>query len=111
MPQPELMLQDVAHRRPYEVLMLLRPTRLIPKTYEPQLQAQPQGQSIANTDQQHGHSPKRESTLDVSAQNEQLKTPEGLVMLAVPGEHSRKPKLAQLLQPYLPANPRCLEVS
>ena len=36
--------------------------------------------------------------------------PDGLVMIAVPGEHSRKPQLAQLLQPYLPERPRCLEV-
>ena len=74
---PESLLQDHAHRRPYEVLMLLRPTPAMNKSYELQTQAQP----------------------------------EGLVMLAVPGEHSRKPQLAQLLQPYLPANPKCLEVS
>lgn len=36
--------------------------------------------------------------------------PSGLVMIAVPGEHSRKPQLSRLLQPYLPANPKCLEV-
>ena len=36
--------------------------------------------------------------------------PDELVMIAVPGEHSRKPQLAQLLQPYLPERPRCLEV-
>ena len=39
------------------------------------------------------------------------KLPNGLVMAAVPGEHSRKPQLAHLLQPYLPAKPKCLEVS
>ena len=36
--------------------------------------------------------------------------PDGLVMIAVPGEHSRKPQLAQLLQPYLPEKAVCLEV-
>ena len=36
--------------------------------------------------------------------------PDGLVMIAVPGEHSRKPQLAQLLQPYLPEEASCLEV-
>ena len=36
--------------------------------------------------------------------------PDGLVMVAVPGDHSRKPQLAQLLMPYLPDEPRCLEV-
>ena len=36
---------------------------------------------------------------------------DGLVMIAVPGEHSRKPQLAQLLKPYLPEQPKCLEVS
>ncbi len=38
------------------------------------------------------------------------KLPNGLVMVAVPGAHSRKPQLAHLLQPYLPASPKCLEV-
>ena len=38
------------------------------------------------------------------------KPPDGLVMIAVPGEHSRKPQLAQLLQPYLPDKAVCLEV-
>lgn len=38
------------------------------------------------------------------------KLPTGLVMVAVPGEHSRKPQLAHLLQPYLPPRPKCLEV-
>ena len=36
--------------------------------------------------------------------------PDGLVMIAVPGEHSRKPQLAQLLQQYLPEKAGCLEV-
>ena len=36
--------------------------------------------------------------------------PSGVVMIAVPGEHSRKPQLSRLLQPYLPAKPKCLEV-
>lgn len=35
---------------------------------------------------------------------------DGLVMIAVPGEHSRKPQLAQLLQAYLPEKACCLEV-
>lgn len=36
--------------------------------------------------------------------------PDELVMIAVPGEHSRKPQLAHLLKPYLPTNSKCLEV-
>lgn len=36
--------------------------------------------------------------------------PNGVVMITVPGEHSRKPQLSRLLQPYLPAKPKCLEV-
>lgn len=35
---------------------------------------------------------------------------DGLVMIAVPGEHSRKPQLTQLLQAYLPEKACCLEV-
>ncbi len=38
------------------------------------------------------------------------KPPNGMVMIAVPGEHSRKPQLAQMLKHYLPSSPRCLEV-
>lgn len=36
--------------------------------------------------------------------------PDELVMIAVPGEHSRKPQLAHLLKPYLPTSSKCLEV-
>ena len=33
-----------------------------------------------------------------------------LVIIAVPGQHSRKPYIGRLLSPHLPKNPSCLEV-
>lgn len=35
--------------------------------------------------------------------------PEFYAVVAVPGQHSRKPHLGRLLAPFLPAEPRCLE--
>jgi hypothetical protein len=42
----------------------------------------------------------------------QPQVPDGVVLLGVPGEHSRKPHLGRLLRPFIPGGPepRCLEV-
>ena len=192
-----LVLQDVAHRRPYEVLMLLRPSSSLdqvsaaqqpynvgpkpglasPETVEQQA---PQALSMGSEtlgqvktdmpaharDQEASMSkqspaaiaPGEKSVSAAISHNQQLlqarltasgaeqviavpdcsndaklvqqelprlhataalehtagirhsHVPDGLVMMAVPGQHSRKPQLAQLLQPYLPADAMCLEV-
>jgi len=152
-------LQEVAHRRPYEGLMLLKPIRQpSPEQSLPNhvVQHQPLhkepvsksmsdegGKDIAasadalaskyqapqpNSSSLGAQLP--DSTSDCSLQGPYLrfqghqsavrergskavaspKLPNGLVMVAVPGAHSRKPQLAHLLQPYLPASPKCLEV-
>ncbi len=153
-------LQEVAHRRPYEVLMLLKPIhhpspeQLLPKhvvqhqslhkelvfksisdeggrdiatfadalasKYQaPQPNSRSSGVQISDSAShcslqgpdlrfQKGHqSAVRERGSRAVASS---KLPNGLVMVAVPGAHSRKPQLAHLLQPYLPASPKCLEV-
>ena len=97
-------LQDTAHRRPYEVLMLLCPSHVVPVLPV----TGSENYSAARFDQQQLQA---SSTGPVqAASRSQIIPPDGLVMVAVPGEHSRKPKLAQLLEPYLPVSPRCLEV-
>ena len=50
------------------------------------------------------------AALEHTAGTRHPRVPDGLVMMAVPGQHSRKPQLAQLLRPYLPADATCLEV-
>ena len=85
-------MQEVAHRRPYEVLMLLQPV------------ASAKQQPTAQCEVEHA------LACDDMTEDAALVQP-NLVMIAVPGVHSRKPQLAQLLQAYLPESPRCLEVS
>ena len=152
-------LQEVAHRRPYEVLMLLKPSyHPSPEQSLPTHVVQHQSMhkepvskpmsdqggrdtaAFANAlaSKHQASQPKlssssdaqfSDSTSDCKLQGPDLriqghqpgvrgsravassKLPNGLVMVAVPGEHSRKPQLAHLLQPYLPAKPKCLEVS
>lgn len=66
----EPVLQEVAHRRPYEVLVLAAPKHWRPKAPLPDFHC----------------------------------------IIAVPGQHSRKPQLGRLLAQHLPDNPKCLEV-
>ena len=154
-------LQEVAHRRPYEVVMLLKPVHHpFPEQSLPNHVVQHQslhkesvsksmsdkgGRDIAASadalaSEYQSPEPKLSSSSGAqfsdSASHCKLqgpdfriqrghqsgvrdrgsravassKLPNGLVMVAVPGEHSRKPQLAHLLQPYLPARPKCLEV-
>ena len=98
--------QEVAHRRPYEVLMLLQPLGAARQTPQDQFALHVTGSAPAAGP----------DDLSISAEKPQpafhaiSQPPDGLVMIAVPGEHSRKPQLAQLLQPYLPDKAGCLEV-
>lgn len=105
-------MQDVDHRRPYEVLMLLCPSNsdLTLSDFEVQLNTQPEAHVTARIEQQHDFSPSEDPSAKQGAQLS-VAVPDGLVMVSVPGEHSRKPKLAQLLQRYLPGRANCLEVS
>lgn len=100
--------QEVAHRRPYEVLMLLQPLGTSPH----------QLLSPAASTATNKASAVKPADLSIHTNGEGAQPafhatpppPDGLVMVAVPGEHSRKPQLAQLLQPYLLAKASCLEV-
>ncbi len=78
--------QEVTHRHPYECVLLARraPAREAPARQAP------------------GGAP--DPTPPAAA------IPDKLVLLACPGEHSRKPQLGRLLAPLLPPQPRCLEV-
>lgn len=78
---------DVAHRRPYESLLLCWPAPAEPP---------PAG----------GEAPPCPGPPPVGFQP----PPEQLVVAAVPAQHSRKPQLGLLLAPYLPTSPRRLEV-
>lgn len=98
------LLQDTAHRRPYEVLMLLRPSHVVPVLPV----TGSDNYSAAIFDQQQSHASSMGPVQ--AASKSQTIPPDGLVMVAVPGEHSRKPKLGQLLERYLPVSPRSLEV-
>ncbi len=154
------MLQEVAHRRPYEVLMLLKPIlHPSPEQSLPNHVVQHQSLHKESVSKSMSHEGDRDIATFADAPASKYQVPEpqldsfsgvqfsdstsdcklqgpdfrmqghqsvvrdrgsrtvasskltnGLVMVAVPGAHSRKPQLAHLLQPYLPAKPKCLEV-
>jgi hypothetical protein len=74
------------HRHPYELLLLCI------KTSEP-------------------GSPSRPDALGLSGNHSGVELQDGLVIVATPAQHSRKPKLGALLAPLLPSGARCLEVN
>ena len=162
------LLQEIAHRRPYEVLMLLQPTLDPPTVLSPfnttsddqQTSAEKHSMQLPANSSTHASGKGMAAPPDVSSQRDDTvqaifslgpsgaqpsssitgagdehsdvmrqatnsavavagsgldpvvshSLPNGVVMIAVPGEHSRKPQLSRLLQPYLPAKPKCLEV-
>ena len=96
----------MAHRRPYEVLMLLQPFAAPRQQPQKQSALHVTGSTpAAGPDDMSTGAEKPQPAFHAISQ-----PPDGLVMIAVPGEHSRKPQLAQLLQPYLPEKAGCLEV-
>ena len=98
--------QEVAHRRPYEVLMLLQPIDAPRQQPQNSCALHVTGTALAaRPADMSGGEEKAQPAFHAIFQ-----PPDGLVMIAVPGEHSRKPQLAQLLQPYLPEKAGCLEV-
>lgn len=91
--------QEVAHRRPYEVLLLARKAS---------------GSSSASQKAEGGAVPAAgpsDPTPGWSAPPDPEPVPDQLVLVACPQEHSRKPQLGPALAPLLPPQPRCLEVT
>ena len=90
--------QEVAHRRPYEVLLLARKAS---------------GSSSASQMAEGAPAPAAgvsDPTPGGPAQLDPEPVPDKLVLVACPQEHSRKPQLGPALAPLLPPQPRCLEV-
>lgn len=91
--------QETAYRRPYEVLLLCQPLSAASEA------APLQGHDAAR----HEHAEKPPKQVSHSAQ-QPSKPLQNSVIIAVPGQHSRKPHLGRLLAPHLPTQPSCLEV-
>ena len=93
-------MQEIAYRRPYEVLLLCQPLST--------------AQQAAVPEKHHAADCGCEQDFNVptSLSSEQAGKPLlDLVIIAVPGQHSRKPHVGRLLAPHLPKQPSCLEVS
>ncbi|CAL5220787.1 g2858 [Coccomyxa viridis] len=90
---------ETAYRRPYEVLLLCQPLSAASEA------AALQGHDAAR----HEHAEKPPKQVSHSAQ-QPSKPLQNSVIIAVPGQHSRKPHLGRLLAPHLPTQPSCLEV-
>ncbi|KAK9823771.1 hypothetical protein WJX72_005400 [[Myrmecia] bisecta] len=104
---------DVAHRRPYEVLILAQPKGTTASTSPPASDSGQDGQQPPPAAEQHVTSQVPQPQLEHGpngAVGGPAPLPRHFCIFAVPGEHSRKPQLARLLRPYLPANARCLEM-
>ena len=93
-------LQETAYRRPYEVLLLCQPISAALQAAAPE--------KHAATSLEHGQEP-QEAARDRA--NQPCKPLRDITIIAVPGQHSRKPHLGRLLEPHLPARPSCLEVN
>ena len=107
-------MQDIAYRRPYEVVLLCRPaSSALPAATTPADTAadhpdsleQEQDRSetcLPGPDSSAG--PSREAgAVGRAALSEELRD---LVIAAVPGQHSRKPHLGRLLAQHLPSTPK-----
>lgn len=130
-------LQDIAHRRPFEPILICRPASGQPPAPAAGAAADGAAQlacpSVAGSPRP-GHQPP-EAPADIpsgagaaavagtaaagaaaeasgapAAAPLEEPIPDGLVLLSVPTQHSRKPHLGPLLRRYLPPEPRCLEV-
>ena len=92
-------LQEVAYRRPYEALLLCQPLSAAPQAAVP-----PEPGAAECGHAQEPHNPASHGS---SRPSRPLRD---MVIIAVPGQHSRKPHIGRLLMPYLPTRPSCLEV-
>ncbi|GAB4823688.1 hypothetical protein N2152v2_010734 [Parachlorella kessleri] len=68
------------------------------------------GASVPPPLEQYPHGRWPQQPLPEPAEHDVAGVPDGLVLLSVPLEHSRKPHLGPLLRQYLPPNARCLEM-
>ena len=111
-------LQDIAYRRPYEVLLLCRPAYTAPEaaTTPAHTAADHPGGLKQEQRQSDTGLPGPDSSavpggeagaVGRIALSERM---HDLVIAAVPGQHSRKPHLGRLLVQHLPLRPHCLEV-
>lgn len=109
-------MQDVAFRRPYEILLLCKPCETEPKAALDQSSpavASPMpidGTGNLSGAASRGVQPTEGAAAGVPAVEPLPQLPQQLVFCAVAGCHSRKPHVGRLLRKHCPANPRCLEV-
>ena len=89
--------QEVAHRRPYEVILLAR--KAPAGGARQSAEGGPASATGACDTTARGPAPANPKPI-----------PDKLVLVACPQEHSRKPQLGPTLAPLLPPQPRCLEV-
>lgn len=89
--------QEVAHRRPYEVILLAR--KAPDSSASQEAAGCPAAAAGVSEPAATGPAPPNPRPV-----------PDNLVLLACPQEHSRKPQLGLALAPLLPPRPRCLEV-
>ena len=112
-------LQDIAYRRPYEVVLLCRPASSALQAAAPPAHTAAD-HSPSSLEQEQGRSETCPPGPDSSAATSReagaagraalSNEPHDLVIAAVPGQHSRKPHLGRLLAQHLPPRPHCLEV-
>ena len=123
-----ILLQDTAYRRPYEVLLLCKLAPSAAQAKAPtagSAQDAEFGEGVlesARVQKQQPHDAQLTESKTWALQSAGPDEPESIsdnqickplrdmVMIAVPGQHSRKPHLDKLLAPHLPMQPECLEV-
>lgn len=123
-----ILLQDIAYRRPYEVLLLCKLAPSAAQAKAPtagSAQDAEFGEGVlesARVQKQQPHDAQLTEPKTWALQSAGPDEPESIsdnqickplrdmVMIAVPGQHSRKPHLGKLLAPHLPMQPECLEV-
>ena len=121
-------LQDIAYRRPYEVLLLCNCAPSATQAKAPTAGSEQDaelGEGVlesAREQKQQPHDAQLTEPETWALQSAGPDEPESIcdsqnckplrdmVIIAVPGQHSRKPHLGQLLAPHLPKQPECLEV-
>ncbi|KAL0043140.1 hypothetical protein WJX79_010360 [Trebouxia sp. C0005] len=101
---------EVAHRRPYEVLILLKPihhpsSKQLPPSHVVQHQTLHKDSVSTSMSDEGGRD--IAAFADPPASKYQASEAK---LSSSSGQHSRKPQLAHLLRPCLPAKPKCLEM-
>ncbi|KAK9832584.1 hypothetical protein WJX81_001061 [Elliptochloris bilobata] len=102
---------EVAHRRPYEVILLARKTPSGSTRSHGASQLSVEPAPVAGQPAAAAVSPAPAAENPARAAGDPAPAiPHNLVLVACPEEHSRKPPLGRLLAPLLPPQPRCLEL-